>query len=130
MADYQTIAQILERTEQTGLSIGETALIDEAAASAITKEEAYRQMSFRLEVMKQSIIDGQAADLRSESGMTNAEGYRVSKAIEEGVIPDDLFTQVISKALAVSCSNACMGRIVAAPTGGASGVLPGSSSPS
>jgi L-serine dehydratase len=39
-------------------------------------------------------------------------------------IAGDTFSQVVAAALAVAEVNAAMGRIVAAPTGGASGVLP------
>ena len=59
---------------------------------------------------------------RSACGLTGGDGAKVEHA-QVGLC-GPVLTQVIAAALKVAECNACMGRIVAAPTAGASGVLP------
>lgn len=61
-------------------------------------------------------------DRRSQSGLTGGDGARL-----EGPGPglcDSFLRRVVSTALKAGECNACMRRVVAAPTAGASGVLP------
>ncbi|MEN6429779.1 MAG: L-serine ammonia-lyase, iron-sulfur-dependent, subunit alpha, partial [Coriobacteriales bacterium] len=55
-------------------------------------------------------------------GLVGGDARRVSVSAPR--LAGDTFTDVIARAMAVAEVNACMGRVVAAPTGGASGVLP------
>lgn len=61
-------------------------------------------------------------DKRSACGLTGGAGARVEHA--QVALCGSVLTEIIATALKVGESNACMGRIVAAPTAGASGVLP------
>lgn len=83
------------------------------------------QMYKNLEVMRQSIKEGLNPDIRSESKMAGGDAYLFYKAIDEGIIEDTIYSRATAYALAVVETNACMGRIVAAPTAGASGIIPG-----
>ena len=77
-----------------------------------------------LSVMKEAIAAGLAKDLRSSSGMSGGNAYRMKSQIDSGKLEDNVFNRAAVYALAATETNACMGRIVAAPTAGASGVLP------
>jgi len=77
-----------------------------------------------LSVMKDAIKTGLDKDLRSSSGMSGGNAYRMKSAIDSGKLEDNVFNRAVAYALATSETNACMGKIVAAPTAGASGVLP------
>jgi len=77
-----------------------------------------------LNVMKEAIQFGLDKDLRSSSGMSGGNAYRMKNAINSGKLEDNVFNRAAAYALATSETNACMGKIVAAPTAGASGVLP------
>ena len=60
------------------------------------------------------------------SGLTGGEGYRMNMyAGEKGGLCGSFLCGAISRALAVAGCNAYMGRIVAAPTAGSCGILPG-----
>jgi len=83
------------------------------------------QMHKNLAVMRESIKEGLNPDLKSASKMVGGNAYLLYKAMEDGIIEDDMYTRASAYAIAVTETNACMGRIVAAPTAGASGVLPG-----
>lgn len=74
-------------------------------------------------VMKDAVRTGLEEDMTSRSGMINngaKKVYRYPKAVLSKE-----FQQLISRALAAKEVNSCMGRIVAAPTAGASGIMPG-----
>lgn len=63
--------------------------------------------------------------LSSTSGLVGGDGARISRALSEGkVLGGPFIGEVMSKALKMGESNACMKKIVAAPTGGACGVIP------
>jgi L-serine dehydratase len=74
-------------------------------------------------VMKEAIHTGLEEDMVSRSGMVNNSG----KKVYHHPLPvlSKEFQQLIARALAAKEVNACMGRVVAAPTAGASGILPG-----
>jgi L-serine dehydratase len=74
-------------------------------------------------VMKDAVRTGLEEDMTSRSGMINngaKKVYRYPKAVLSRE-----FQQLISRALAAKEVNSCMGRVVAAPTAGASGIMPG-----
>ena len=74
-------------------------------------------------VMKDAVRTGLEEDMTSRSGMINngaKKVYRYPKAVLSKE-----FQNLISRALAAKEVNSCMGRIVAAPTAGASGIMPG-----
>ena len=61
------------------------------------------------------------------SGLTGGEGYAMHTYAEQtqGGLCGGFMTKAIARALAVAGCNASMGRIVAAPTAGSCGILPG-----
>ena len=74
-------------------------------------------------VMKEAVQTGLTEEMNSRSGMIKGGGRRV---INSPVTVLSLeFKQLVARALAAKEVNACMGRIVAAPTAGASGIMPG-----
>lgn len=92
-----------------------------------SKEELLAKMERMLVVIKESIDFG-LTGVRSHSGLTGGDAKRLQEASEEkqfSNILGDKAKDAIVYAMAVAEANAAMGRIVAAPTAGASGVLPG-----
>lgn len=75
------------------------------------------------EVMKEAVETGLSQDMQSRSGMINNGAKKVFKYPTAILSPE--FQKLVSRALAAKEVNSCMGRIVAAPTAGASGILPG-----
>lgn len=74
-------------------------------------------------VMKDAVKTGLEEDMTSMSGMINNGAKKVFNHPLSVLSPD--FQKLISRALAAKEVNSCMGRVVAAPTAGASGILPG-----
>ena len=82
------------------------------------------RMRFTWQAMLDS-VESYQGERRSVSGMVGGDGARVRDyAAREKTLSGDYLTEVIATALSVGESNACMCKIVAAPTAGACGVLP------
>ncbi len=87
------------------------------------REQILHGLAKAWSVMKDAVQTGLEEDMTSRSGMvTNGakKVYRYPKAVLSKE-----FQNLISRALAAKEVNSCMGRVVAAPTAGASGIMPG-----
>ncbi len=73
-------------------------------------------------VMKEAVQTGLNQEMISRSGMIQSGARKVAGA-QKVLSPE--FQLLVARALAAKEVNACMGRVVAAPTAGASGILPG-----
>ena len=76
-----------------------------------------------LKVMFEAVETGLSEDMQSRSGMINNGAKKVYNHPLAVLSPE--FQKLISRALAAKEVNSCMGRVVAAPTAGASGIIPG-----
>ncbi|SIN94632.1 L-serine ammonia-lyase, iron-sulfur-dependent, subunit alpha [Algoriphagus halophilus] len=75
------------------------------------------------QVMKDAVKTGLEEEMTSRSGMINNGAKKVFNHPLTVLSPE--FQKLIARALAAKEVNSCMGRVVAAPTAGASGILPG-----
>ena len=127
MLKYESIRELAEAAEARGCKISELVLADQAESLEQSPEEIYERMKKSFDVMRESVAFGQKADQRSMSGLTGGEGFTMKEYADrtDGGLCGSFLTHAISRALAVAGCNASMGRIVAAPTAGSCGILPG-----
>lgn len=118
---YSSFDELLGASAETG-SLGQAVLAREVSESELSVSELRARMGGALTVMREAIESGLSGQARSRSGMVGGDAARVL-ASQAGPL-GGTFTGVLAAALATGEVNASMGRIVAAPTGGASGVLP------
>ena len=111
--DYSSIAELFALA---------TRVQDAVRAAYRGDSDADIRMREALHVMRESVADGMQPDLKSVSGMT---GGQAAKIDPEKALGGRTLARASAIALAVAESNAAMGRIVAAPTAGACGILPG-----
>lgn len=117
----------IAEAEAKGQSMQEFLIEYNTQALECSKEELLAKMEDMLAVIKQSIDFG-LTGVPSHSGLTGGSAKRLLEASEQekfSNILGDKAKDAMVYAMAVSEANAAMGRIVAAPTAGASGVLPG-----
>ena len=120
---FESLGELVERAEREQLTLGELALRLEADAGLRTRAEVEHALERALAVMRQAVERGLPGDLRSVSGLVGGDAARLSRPV--GPLAGTVFTDVLASALAVQEVNAAMGVIVAAPTAGGAGVLPG-----
>jgi L-serine dehydratase len=112
-----------EYSETKKKSLVDVVLEYEMDQKGRTEAEIWNGLATALNVMKDAVRTGLEDDMTSRSGMvTNGakKVYRYPKAVLSKE-----FQNLISRALAAKEVNSCMGKIVAAPTAGASGIMPG-----
>jgi L-serine dehydratase len=119
---YSNLADLVADAEKAG-SLGEAVVERECADTGRPRQEVVDRFAEALGVMEDAVAAGLQGDARSRSGLTGGDARRVADASH--ALAGDTLARAIAAALAVAEVNASMGRIVAAPTGGASGVLPG-----
>jgi L-serine dehydratase len=88
-----------------------------------TREQIMAGLATAWAVMKDAVRTGLEEDMTSRSGMINNGGKKVYR-YPKAVLSKE-FQNLVARALAAKEVNSCMGRIVAAPTAGASGIMPG-----
>lgn len=90
----------------------------------VSPEASFEKMRMTWKAMLET-VDTYRGDLRSLSGLVGGDGQRMAEFAASGkALVGDYLSQVITLALCTAESNACMRKIVAAPTAGACGVLP------
>ena len=120
-----TMAKLVEAASSRGLTIGALARELEAEETGFSIDELNDKMKRRLEVMRHSVAAG-LQGVRSKSGLTGKDALKMTEAQSKGVlIGNEPLDSAMAYALAVTEVNAAMGRIVAAPTAGSCGILPG-----
>src|SRR6478609_10550740 len=110
-------------SEEQKLSLVEVVLQYEETQKGRTAAQIWEQLGVAWTVMKDAVRTGLEEDMTSRSGMINNGAKKVYN-YPTAVLSRE-FQQLISRALAAKEVNSCMGRIVAAPTAGASGIMPG-----
>jgi L-serine dehydratase len=109
--------------ETSDKSLADVVLEYERDQKGGTDVEIYAGLSRAWEVMKDAVKTGLEEDMTSRSGMINNGAKKVYR-YPTAVLSKE-FQQLIARALAAKEVNSCMGRVVAAPTAGASGIMPG-----
>jgi len=116
--------EISDYMEKNGLDLVDSIISMETVKLDCTKEEVIRNMNNRLSDMKRSIREAAVNEWTPK--IVPNDSLKMKKYLKK---KDSLSGQIISKsseiALLVSTFNASMGRIVAAPTAGSCGILPG-----
>ena len=127
MMKYSSIKELCDAAEAQGIKISERCLKDQAEQMQRSCEELYSQMEKNFDVMIDSVGKGNDPGLRSTSGLTGGEGNKMLNYAEKtnGGLSGIFLTKAIGRAMCVSNCNAAMGRIVATPTAGSCGILPG-----
>ncbi|MDY5022863.1 MAG: L-serine ammonia-lyase, iron-sulfur-dependent, subunit alpha [Blautia sp.] len=118
---FEEIEKLCKKQEK---SLWQAVLEQDACEQDISTEESLAAMKKVWDAMKES-IESYDPDMISKSGLVGGEGGRMAEYVKKGnTFCGPFVSGVISRALMMGCSNACMRRIVAAPTAGACGVLP------
>ena len=124
--EYKKIEDLIQKAAENSLRISDIILEDQSSALEETKEQCFERMQEHLNVMLEAIDKGTNPDIRSTSGLTGGDAYKIYERSENGkALCGPLLANGIRMAMAVSELNASMGKIVAAPTAGSCGILPG-----
>ena len=121
---YQSMEEAQLRCKKDGIPFWKAVQIEDANERGVTLENSWKQMTGMWQSMLEN-LDAYEENLVSQSGMVGNDGGQMDAYREnEKPLCGDFMAKVMANALKMGCNNACMKRIVAAPTAGACGVLP------
>ncbi len=123
---FLLIQELVQMAEERSCTIANLMLEAEVEETGKTKDEIINKMNHQFDIMEQAVRQGTNQPVKSKTGLTGGDGFLVHQYMLSGqsLLPADAL-QSVANALAVSEVNASMGRIVATPTAGAAGILPG-----
>lgn len=121
---YHSLHDAIADAEARGVSLATAALDIEARDQGRPVAEIREALLRALNVMRGAVEQGLAGDLRSNSGLVGGDAAKLRSG-PAGPLAGTVFREVLMRAIAVQEVNAAMGIIVAAPTAGGAGVLPG-----
>ena len=116
---FGSVGALLRAAED--MPLWEAVLADDCRDRGVDRSESMGRMTTLWRAMVRS-VDEYDPDKRSASGLSGGQAAKMAGA--EKTLCGDYMRRVMATALSVAEQNACMGRIVAAPTAGASGVMP------
>lgn len=124
IGSVETLVQLAHQNES---SIGQAMVKQEAELKQMTPAQVLEQMIKNWQVMKASIATGIQEPKRSKGGLIGGQGRQLYDYCQSGkpLIAGQNVLEAVSYALAVAEVNATMGRIVACPTAGSCGIVPG-----
>ncbi|OCL26396.1 L-serine dehydratase, iron-sulfur-dependent subunit alpha [Orenia metallireducens] len=126
MYNFKTLSELVELAKKENLSIVDIIIEREKGLTNKSEDEIRAKMGKALEVMREAIDTGLTENIKSTSGLSGGDAKLLVDAQRKGnTVTGMVLSSAISKAIAVAEVNAAMGRIVAVPTAGSCGILPG-----
>ncbi len=121
---FLSCTEMIEAAHSQGLALPEAILRSDLTESRLTEAQSRANMRALWQVMQSTSADYDPAQ-RSHSGLSGGDAARVEAAAAAGkLFGGSYLAAVTAEALKTAECNACMKRIVAAPTAGSCGVLP------
>lgn len=125
--DFRSGETLLKICEESNISIWEAMLLREIDNIGSTRDAAFSRMEHSWEIMKNSAKAALKGDIVSMGGLIGGEAASLHARSLSGKpsVCGSLMSRAICYAMGVLEVNSSMGLIVAAPTAGSSGVIPG-----
>ncbi|MFC4101940.1 L-serine ammonia-lyase, iron-sulfur-dependent, subunit alpha [Paenibacillus xanthanilyticus] len=124
--NFRNLDELTALCESRELSIGKLMLEEQSAESGRDAGLEFRTMADYYRIMKEAVQRGLTEDTTSRSGLTGRDAQRVMAFGQSGELSlGEHAGNAMAYALAVSEINASMGRIIATPTAGSCGIIPG-----
>jgi L-serine dehydratase len=123
---FRTLNDISEICSRESLTVAELMIAEQAKETGESPDEIVRQMAGYYQVMKEAVRKGLESGASSRSGLVGGDGRKMNDHVATGEPSvGDWAGKAMAYALSVSEVNASMGRIVATPTAGSCGIIPG-----
>lgn len=122
--NYHSINDLVELCHKNNAQIWQVIMMDNAHERMVSEDKIFENMRLMYKAMK-TADNNYDKSLKSPSRMAGGDGelmYQYNKSGRN--ICGDFVGMVMEKALKMGEPNACMRRIVAAPTAGSCGVIP------
>jgi L-serine dehydratase len=126
MMEIRSMNELIEFCTQNQKTIGEVMLMMEIEKSGRDQGTIIRMMEERLLKMQDAVESGKKDATAAPSGISGGDAVKMNNYVNQGnSLSGRYISDAMTFSLATSESNARMGVIVATPTAGAAGILPG-----
>ena len=124
--NFTSGAELLEKCKELNMTIHELCVEREAELTGVSKEEVRDRMRVSLNIMKEAVEKAVREDIKSMGGLIGGEAKKLDKhRNSQRTVCGGLMNKALAAAMGTMEVNASMGLIVAAPTAGSCGILPG-----
>ena len=121
---FGKLSEITKIAEKKGCPFWQIIIEDDMKERNVSCAESFGTMEKMFRAMKDADLSYDAS-LRSASGLSGGDGAKLEAFRKQpNRLVGDFITEVMEKAVKMGESNACMKRIVAAPTAGSCGIIP------
>lgn len=126
MTDFKNAEELLTLCESRNQPISEIMKRRECDLSEVPMPQVHDRMAKALEIMRQAAFTPLQTPIRSMGGLIGGQAQMLNAHLESGqAVCGSILSRAITYAMAVLEVNSSMGVIVAAPTAGSSGIVPG-----
>ena len=124
--DFKNANELLALCEEKNLPVSEIMRIREIELGETDAEVVNQKMTRVLEIMKDAALSPISQPVTSMGGLIGGEARKLSlHAQKKEGLCGDLLQKAVTYAMATLETNASMGLIVASPTAGSAGIVPG-----
>lgn len=124
--DFKNAKELLTLCQNHQLPISEIMRQREIIVGETTDESVNSRMARVLEIMKDAAFSPVKTPVKSMGGLIGGEAQKLSRHLASGKgICGNVLEKAITYAMATLETNASMGLIVASPTAGSAGIVPG-----
>lgn len=124
--NFTRVDELIAIAQSLQKPISSVVLDFEAQRSERPQNEIWADMKASLQVMRDAVSQGLAQTDKSFSGLVGGDANRLMNRIHSStLLTGSISSRAAAYALAVSEVNAGMGKVVACPTAGSCGILPG-----
>ena len=121
---YHSVSDLVRLANEHQIPLWKVVLLADVQERQVTVEESFETMRQMYQAMRQADQEYDGS-IVSASGMAGGDGEKLHAYNASGrSLAGEYMGLVMEKAVKMGESNACMKRIVAAPTAGACGVIP------
>ena len=123
--DIKSIESLVVLATEQNKKISDIVIDIEARSEKIDRQVIIDKMSSYYDIMRESVENGKKEKFNFVTGLQNECVEIVEKFYKsKKSILGETVGEVVTAAMAVSGYNACMGKIIAAPTAGSCGIMP------
>ncbi|QGU95962.1 L-serine ammonia-lyase, iron-sulfur-dependent, subunit alpha [Clostridium bovifaecis] len=124
--DFTNAETLLKICKEQNISISQAMINREVKISGAGHIEVINKMIHAFHIMKDAVNQSLTGNIKSIGGLIGGEAAKINKRRLSGKsVCGEIISKAIGYAMGVLEVNASMGLIVAAPTAGSSGVIPG-----
>ncbi|MDD3860799.1 MAG: L-serine ammonia-lyase, iron-sulfur-dependent, subunit alpha [Bacteroidales bacterium] len=122
---FNTFEELNEYLTETGENLIKIICQTEYLLQKMNEEEVYKKMKYYWQIMKSSVYSGVKSSEKSLFKLSGGDSKIMNDYVSKTKLFDNIYGKAASYAIAVNEINAKSGVIIACPTAGSCGILPG-----